>query len=97
MNKQNKRSELKLTSLKSIVRLGAWVAQLVKHMTSAQVMISWFVCLSPSSVLTAPSLEPASDSVSPPLSSPSPFSLCLKNKQTLKKVKKKKRFLAKSD
>ena len=41
----------------------AWVAQLVKHPTSAQVMISWFVSSSPAlgSVLTAQNLEPASD------------------------------------
>ena len=46
---------------------GAWVAQLVKHPTLAQVMISQFVSLSPTSgsVLAAQSLEPASDSVSP--------------------------------
>ena len=45
----------------------------VKCLTSAQVMISWFVGLSPAlgSVLTAQSLEPASDSVSPSLC-PSP-------------------------
>ena len=51
---------------------GAWVAQSVKHPTSAQVMISWFVGSSPTlgSVLIVHSLEPASDSVS--LS----FSLC---------------------
>ena len=44
---------------------GAWVAQLVKHLTSAQLMISRFVGSSPASgsVLTARSLEPASDSV----------------------------------
>ena len=44
-----------------------WVAQSVKHLTSAQVMISQFVSSSPTSgsVLTAQSLEPASDSVSP--------------------------------
>ena len=50
----------------------AWMAQLVKCTTSAQVMISWFMCLSPASgsVLTAQSLEPASDSVSPFLSVP---------------------------
>ena len=49
---------------------GAWVAQLVKCPTSAQVMISPFVSSSPASgsVLTAQSLEPASDSVSPSLS-----------------------------
>ena len=51
-----------------------WLAQLVKRPTSAPVMISQFVNLSPAlgSVLTAQSLEPASDSVSPSLSSPSP-------------------------
>ena len=60
----------------------AWVAQSVKRLTSAQVMISWFVSLSPvlGSVLTA--LEPASDSVSPCLSDPLSLSLSLslKNK-----------------
>ena len=63
---------------------GAWVAQSVKRPTSAQVMISQLVGSSPTSgsVLTARSMEPASDSVSPPLSSPSPLLLyfCLKNK-----------------
>ena len=59
--------------------LNTWVAQLVKHLTSAQVMISQFVSLSPAlgSVLTAQSLEPASDSVSPSLSAPPPLMLCL--------------------
>ena len=58
---------------------GAWVAQLVKHPTSAQVMISWFVGLSPASgsVLTARSLEPALGSVSPSLSTPLPLKVCL--------------------
>ena len=48
---------------------GAWVAQSVKRPTSAQVVISWSVSLSPASgsVLTARSLEPVSDSVSPSL------------------------------
>ena len=51
---------------------GAWVAQLVEHPTWAQVMISQFMCSSPTSgsVLTAQNLEPASDSVSPSLSDP---------------------------
>ena len=42
------------------------VAQLVKHPTSAQVMISWLVSSSPvlGSVLTAQSLEPVLNSVS---------------------------------
>ena len=48
------------------------MAQLVERLTSAQVMISQFVSSRAAldSVLTAQSLEPASDSVSP---SPSPF------------------------
>ena len=51
---------------------GAWVAQSVERPTSAQVMISRFVGSSPASgsVRTAQSLEPASDSVSPSLSTP---------------------------
>ena len=46
------------------------MAQSVKHRTSAQVMISRFAGLSPTlgSVLTARSLEPASDSGSPSVS-----------------------------
>ena len=41
---------------------GTWVAQLVRHLTLAQVMIRRFTCSSPttSSVLTAQSLVPAS-------------------------------------
>ena len=63
---------------------GAWVAPLVKRPTLARVMISQFVGSSPASgsVLTAQSLEPASDSVSPSLSAPPLSMLCLslKNK-----------------
>ena len=62
---------------------GTWVAELVEHLTSTQVMISWFVGSSPCrALLTAQSLEPASDSVSPSLSVPSllAHSLPLKNK-----------------
>ena len=53
---------------------GAWVAQSVKCPTSAQVTISWSESSSPvsGSVLTARSLEPALDSVSPSLSLPLP-------------------------
>ena len=53
---------------------GAWVAQSVKHPTLTQVMISEFVSSSPASgsVLTAWSLVPASDSVFPSLSAPTP-------------------------
>ena len=58
---------------------GTWVAQSVKHLTSAQVTIPQFVSLSlaSGSVLTAQSLEPASYSVSPSLSAPSLLMLCL--------------------
>ena len=58
---------------------GAWVAWSVKRPTSAQVMISRSVGSSPTlgSVLTAQSLEPALDSVSPFLSAPPRLMLCL--------------------
>ena len=62
------------------------MAQSVKCLTWAQVMISQSVGSGPASrsVPTARGLEPASDSVSPPLSDPSLFmlrlSLSLKNK-----------------
>ena len=60
---------------------GAWVAQLGKYPTWAQVMISRSVSLSPTlgSVLTAQSLEPALESVSPSFSVPPllVLSLCL--------------------
>ena len=57
---------------------GVWVAQSVKHPTSAQVMISQFMNSGPvlGSLLTAQSLEPASDSVFPPLSVPPMLMLC---------------------
>ena len=55
------------------------MAQSVKCLTSAQVMISQFVGSSPTSGsgLTAHSLEPASDSVSPSLSAPPLLALWL--------------------
>ena len=55
------------------------MAQLVEHPTSAQVMISQSVGSGPASgsVLTAQSLEPASDSVSPSLSALPLLMLCL--------------------
>ena len=60
------------------------MAQLIERLTSAQVMISWFVSSSPASgsMLTARSLEPASDSGCPSLSAPPllMLSLSLKNK-----------------
>ena len=60
----------------------AWVVQLVKRPTLAQVMILWFMASSPvsGSVLTARSLESASDSVSPSLSASPPPSLFLSQK-----------------
>ena len=77
---------------------GAWVAQSVKCLNSAQVMISRFVSSSPTSdsVLTAQSLEPASDSVSPFLC-PCPtraLSLCLSVSVSVSqhKLKKKKKI-----
>ena len=69
---------------------GTWVIQSVERLTSAQVMISWIVSssLMSGSVLTAQSLEPASDSVSSSLSAPPPLmlslSLSLKNKHLKK-------------
>ena len=64
------------------------MAQSVKHPASAQVMISRLVSLSPASgsVLTAQSLEPASDSVSPSLSAPPPLVLCLSKINKCKKI-----------
>ena len=59
--------------------MGPRVAWSVGRPTSPRVMILWFVSSSPvsGSVLTAQSLEPASESVSPPLSAPSMLLLCL--------------------
>ena len=56
---------------------GTWVAQLTECLTSAQVMTSRFMDLSPmlGSVLTAQSLEPAAYSVSPSLFVP-PLLVC---------------------
>ena len=55
------------------------MAQSVERLTSAQVMISWSLSLSPvsGSVLTAQSLEPVSDSALPSLSAPPLLMLCL--------------------
>ena len=70
---------------------GAWVAQLVKQLTLAQVMISRFVGSSPASgsMLTAQNLEPASDSVSPSLSACPPLVLSLSVSKINKTLKKK--------
>ena len=54
---------IKIHLTKIVYIWGARVAQSVKRLISAQVMILWFVDSSPTSgsVLTAQSLEPASD------------------------------------
>ena len=61
---------------------GAWGAQSIERLTSAQVMISQFMGSSPASgsLLTARSLEPASGSGSPSLSAPPLLALCLSKK-----------------
>ena len=68
------------------------MAQEVKHLTSAQVMISQFMGSSPvsGSVLIAQSLEPALDSVSPSLTAPPPLTLSFAkiNKHLKKNLKK---------
>ena len=58
---------------------GAWVTLSVKQLTSAQVMISELLIVNPKSgsVLTAQSLEAASNSVSPSLSAPPQLTLSL--------------------
>ena len=65
------------------------MAHWVECLTSAQVMISLFMGSSPASgsVLTAQSLEPASDSVSPSLSAPAPLALCLSSSFSLSLTK----------
>ena len=69
-----------------------WVAQWIERPTSAQAMISRLVSSSPTSdsVMTAQSLEPASDSVSPSVSAPPPLALCLSLSQINKIIKEKK-------
>ena len=68
---------------------GAWVAQSVRRPTLAQVMILQFMALSltSGSVLTAQSLEPASDSVSPSLSALPLLMLSLSHTQINKHLK----------
>ena len=68
-----------MASTKKVGNWGSWVAQSVECLTLAQVMILLSVSSSPASgsVLTAQSLEPASDSVSPSLSAPPLLMLCL--------------------
>ena len=62
-------------------KVGAWVAQSVGCPTLARVMISRF--LGSGSALTARSLEPTSDSVSPSLPAPAPFAFCLSHNLSL--------------
>ena len=71
------------------------MAQSVERPTSAQVMISRFVSSSPASgsVLTARSLEPASDSVSPSLSAPPLLLLCLSHSLSQKEMNLLKQLL----
>ena len=66
------------------------MAQSVKRPTSVQVMISRSVSSSPESgsVLTAQSLEPALESVSPSLSAPPPLVLSLSLSLSKIKIKK---------
>ena len=84
-------AELSGGCLKTREPLGAWVALSVEHLTSAHVMISWLMSLSPASdfVLTAQSLEPTSDSVSLSLSMPPLFVLPLPVSQKYINIKKK--------
>ena len=76
---------------------GTWGAQSVERPTSAQAVISRFGSSSPASgsVLTAQSLEPASDSVSRSLSAPPLLvfflSVCLSLSKINKKIKKEER------
>ena len=69
---------------------GAWVAQLVECPTSAPVIILQFMSSSPTlgSVLTAQSLEPALDSVSPSLPLPCSCSVSLPLSKINKHLKK---------
>ena len=71
------------------------MGQSVGCLTSAQVMISQSMGLSPSlgSVLIAQSLEPALDSGSPSVSAPPLLTLSLKNEYMLKIKKKTKKLL----
>ena len=72
---------------------GAWVAQSVKCSTSAQDMILKLLgsSLMSGSVLTAQSLEPASDPVSPSLSA-NPLMPCLSLSQKSMNLKKNEPF-----
>ena len=83
---------LRIVHMKIMQGQGAWVAQSVERLTLAQVTISQVVSSSPASgsVLTAWSLEPALDYVSPSLSAPPPLVLCLSLSLSLSKINIKK-------
>ena len=105
LNKDTDKSQASIcvSATRMIIAWGAWVSQLVKQSTSTQVMISQSMSSSPvsGSMLTAWSLETASDFVCVSLSLLLPpshsVSLCLKNKQTFKKIKKTKKHKTKNN
>ena len=78
--------------LEKSIPWGIWLAQSVEHPTSTQVTISHLVGLSPAlgSMPAAQSLEPAVSSSLCPCPART-LSVSLKNKQTLKKIKKNKK------
>ena len=77
--------DFKLCYKAVVIRVPGWLNLLSVYLTSAQVMISWFMSLSLASgaMLTARSLELALDSVSPSLPHSLSLSLSLSQKQTL--------------
>ena len=85
-------TELEQTILKFVWNCGTWVVQSVKRPILAQVMISWFMGLGSmsGSVLTAQSLEPALESVSPSLPAPPPPVLGLSFSVSVSKINIKK-------
>ena len=77
-------------AFKNVVSRGTWVTQSVTCLTLAQVMISQFVSSGPmsGSVLTAQSLKPALDSMSPSLCPSFTHALSLSQKLIHVKIKK---------
>ena len=94
---RNRRLSLWTGWIRRVLNWGTWVAQSVECPTLAQVKISQFVGSSPGSgsVLTARSLEPASDSMSSSFSAPLllivSLSLSLSKINMMMKKKKKKK------
>ena len=79
LSHNNKINAKKKKFFLSVLGVPEWLSLLnIQLLISAQVMILRFLSLSPASgsVLTAQTLEPASDSVSPPLSAPPPTCAC---------------------